>query len=199
MIITINEWIIDMIKTVKVLIKADEEIIFNDFLEPEKVAEKFVEITNIQLNQLTSMGMELSLLKNTEVQYEVALNGIKYKMTADPKIGDQLEYVCYPHHQQPNCYFKLSIYGENCRGTTTDTRTIIVEGDEAKAIDLIKKLNAFFDDHDSSYNEELSFSKDDDYTADASCSLSYSFYPYIEYHAYGKIFQADIKSLLKGN
>lgn len=186
-----------MIKKVKVIIKSDAEIIFNDFLEPSEVAQKFIEVTNIQLDQLTIMGMELTLLKNMEVQYKQTVNGITYTMNADPKIGDHLEYVCYPHHQQPGCYFKLSIYGKNCRGSITDERTIILECDEAKIIDSIKKLNTFFKDDSSNYNKEFNFAKEDDYTADASCTLSYAFYSYVVYHAYGKIFHADITSLLE--
>ncbi len=181
-----------------VVIKIDEEIVFNDFVATNQIADVFFKSTDILISELVAVGLEVKLLRGETLEYTVLRNGVEYGIKANPKIGDLLSYRHQPQIKEPNCYFEIPFYGDTCCGSTKDTRSIKIEGDDEKlAIDAIARLKAFFDDEDAEYNEEFDFAKDDDPHADGNFKLIYSLYPYIKYHSYGKIFIAEIDRFIK--
>ena len=181
-----------------VVITADKEIIFNDFIVNTQFASVFFKSTNILIPEMTAIGLVVKLLQGDVVDITLKHNGIEYSIIANPKIGGILSYQHQPQIKEPNCYFEIMVYGDTCCGSTKDTRSIKIECDDEKlAIDAIARLIAFFDDEDAEYNEEFDFAKDDDPHADGNFKLIYSLYPYIKYHSYGKIFIAEIDQFIK--
>lgn len=181
-----------------IVIKIDEEIVFNDFVQTNQLGDVFFRNTNIVISEMVAIGLEVKLLRGEKVEFTSLQNGIEYSLTANPKIGDILSYRHQPQIKDPNCYFEIPFYGDTCCGSTKDMRSIKIEGDDEKVvIDAIARLNAFFDDEDADYNEEFDFAKADDPHADGNFTLIYSLYPYIKYHSYGKIFIAEIDRFIK--
>lgn len=181
-----------------IVIKIDEEIVFNDFVPTNQLGDVFFRNTNIVISEMVAIGLEVKLLRGEKVEFTSLQNGIEYSLTANPKIGDILSYRHQPQIKDPNCYFEIPFYGDTCCGSTKDMRSIKIEGDDEKVvIDAIARLNAFFDDEDADYNEEFDFAKVDDPHADGNFTLIYSLYPYIKYHSYGKIFIAEIDRFIK--
>lgn len=180
-----------------VVIKIDEEIVFNDFVATNQIADVFFKSTDILISELVAIGLEVKLLRGETLEYTVLRNGVEYAITANPKIGDLLSYRHQPQIKAPNCYFEILFYGDTCCGSTKDTRSIKIEGDEKVVIDAIARLQAFFDDEDVEYNEEFDLAKADDPHADGGFTLIYSLYPYIKYHSYGKVFIAEIDRFIK--
>lgn len=181
-----------------VIIKIDEEIVFNDFVATNLIADTFFKSTNIVIPELIAIGLEVKLLRGETVEYTALRNGVEHNIVANPKIGDLFSYTHHPQAKDPNQYFELTLLGNSCTDSILDAQTFKIDGaNEHDVIDVINKITPFLKDDSVRYIEEFNFSKNDDNHADGDWALEYEVCRYIKFHSYGKVFIADIEGFIK--